>query len=632
LRASSFWPVITSKLISAAFVGGVTLANTALADSASSEGLPSIWKNSRSLSVPAGSETVLPLGPLVTESKTGAASKATDQTLVLRELVLASNSSVVFPPFKSIFIQNLIAADGARIKFPILASGADGKPGNSGDGVNATSGGSGGDGVNLPFFVAHLEGHVVIEAQGGDGAAGKAGRDGRQGPAGRKGQNAPTLFFGLFYLGDGDDGGAGYQGEKGGDGGNGGNGGAGGQVWFYYIDKAAFADIAIEVSGGRGGSAGSAGFGGLGGDGGPAGKGIQDGRQGPMGMPGIPGKPGKPGRPGASGNSSIYQLDPELFACLVQLHARSTLEDLTDDDFNGCRSVSHLQTTLTPSPVLSPVPPTLTPSPRLSPDVALTPSPTPAAPAPTAPASATPALKIVSGGKKGLHVWNDLKENVAHLDADGEDGEAAASTWIPGNSGDNGTSASSGGAITMILHALPARIQISAKGGNGGAGANAASGVAGMPGQRGRDETLAHGATKGADGSAGGPGGNGGNGGHGGSGGQIKIVYIPEPPSSYDPQWISRIDFDVSGGLGGEAASGGKGGFGGVAGKGGRKFFHHRAAAGKHGPQGPDVMLGKSGEFGSDGKIEFWEAGAWSDWIIDDFKRMITIMRSSRTS
>lgn len=236
-----------------------------------------------------------------------------EEFLEIEHLRLGQSAEIHLPEFKSVRIKRLIASDGSRIKFVANNSGRDAEPGAKG-----------GDGTRVILFFDSIDGHVVVEAKGGDGGNGLDGQHGRQGTPGAKGRDALRFLF--FYLGNGEPGYPGGNGQDGEDGQDGGDGGAGGQVRIYYKEKKGSSQILVEADGGRGGRGGRAGLGGLGGNGGPGGRGIKQGPQGPMGKPGKNGRPGRPGVPGAPGSISIFQLDQEFYFCLLQIY-------LTGGDF-----------------------------------------------------------------------------------------------------------------------------------------------------------------------------------------------------------------------------------------------------------------------------------------------------------
>lgn len=218
---------------------------------------------------------------------------------------LGENSELQLPSFRSLRIRQLIAKDGARIKLANSSSGQSGE--------FSVNGGDGSDGV---FLFDKVDGHVIIESRGGDGGAGRDGVDGQQGQVGGKGRNG--IWFLFFYLSEGEDGKPGQDGEPGANGEDGGRGGNGGKVKVFYRTKTPNSQILVDVAAGRGGVGGKAGHGGLGGPGGPGGRGTRPGAQGPMGRAGENGKPGRPGEPGFPGKAEIYQVDADLYRCLLQ--------------------------------------------------------------------------------------------------------------------------------------------------------------------------------------------------------------------------------------------------------------------------------------------------------------------------
>lgn len=241
--------------------------------------------------------------------------------LQLGTIQLGEKSTLVLSSFKSVHIKEIIAKNGSKILFPSNTSGADGGPS-----VN------GGDAGPVEIFTDKIDGHVLIEARGGNGGDGLDGRDGQQGVDGRKGQNGIRLFW--FYLSDGKQGQKGGPGENGEDGENGGNGGNGGIVKVFYKEKTPDSDIVVDVSAGSAGKGGREGRGGLGGNGGPGGYGIHRGPQGRMGAYGKNGRPGRPGEPGKAGSVSIYQVSARLYSCLVEFYAIK--HQVNEGDWRQC--------------------------------------------------------------------------------------------------------------------------------------------------------------------------------------------------------------------------------------------------------------------------------------------------------
>jgi len=243
--------------------------------------------------------------------------------LEIGELEMGKGSSLELPAFKSIRIRKLYASEGSRIELARAGSGADGE-----DGVD------GGAGADTHFFVDEINGHVVIEARGGDGGQGRDGRRGQQGVSGAKGRDGVRFYF--FYLSSGDRGQTGGPGEDGEDGQDGGRGGDGGRAKVYFVNKAPQAQILVDVSGGRGGRGGRAGHGGLGGAGGPGGQGTSRGPQGFMGPNGKPGVPGRPGAAGSPGAVSIYQVDSVLYGCLLEVEF--VFGEFREEEWTRCLS------------------------------------------------------------------------------------------------------------------------------------------------------------------------------------------------------------------------------------------------------------------------------------------------------
>lgn len=225
--------------------------------------------------------------------------------LMMDSVTLQKESVLELKDFQNIHIRKLIVEEGAKILLAVPQSGRDG-----GAGVD------GGNGASAAFFFDEIHGHLLIEARGGDGGDGRHGRHGRQGLTGGKGQDGRKLFW-FVYLDRGERGQTGLPGENGEDGEDGGDGGHGGRIQIFYQQKTPDSQMAVDVSGGAGGRPGQGGRGGLGGMGGPGGKGWPDGAQGLMGRSGKSGRSGQPGRPGDSGQVEIYQVDSELYHCLL---------------------------------------------------------------------------------------------------------------------------------------------------------------------------------------------------------------------------------------------------------------------------------------------------------------------------
>lgn len=482
------------------------------------------------------------------------------ETIEIDEIILERDAQIIIPPFKSVIIQNLVAEEGAKVQLAHSDSG--------------------GEGANARFFIKKIKGHVVIESRGGDGRDGRDGRHGRQGRDGEDGRDARTLIFGLIWLGDGETGRPGYPGEDGEDGEDGQDGGLGGRITLYYVEKTDESKIFVDVSGGRAGNPGKPGLGGLGGNGGAGGDGWKDGRQGPMGPRGQAGQPGRPGRPGMPGHAAIYQLNERLYRCLMILDARSSVETLSDDDFDTCRETNET----------------------------------------------IPSLSVATIKKVPI-VQSTSDYNVSDVDglllisADGMHGRSARDARLAGASAETASSGANGGAMTIFIKDLPARARLTSRGGRGGNGGNGARGLRGGDGRDGRHGGLFRKAQPGENGASGTHGGNGSDGGHGGSGGYIRVVYIVSDAQTYDASWTSRFDVDVSGGIGGDFGVGAEGGEGGLAGRGGKKFLSSkRAADGYPGVKGKHGRDGRNGAHGDDGHIEFFEASSTTDWIIEEFK------------
>lgn len=483
---------------------------------------------------------------------------------------LEEGASLELPPFKSVYIRELVAKDGARIRIQKSSSGADGSGGEL-----ALDGGRGADGASgerTRVFIEDLKGHLVIESRGGDGGRGHPGRHGRQGLDGKDGRDARTLFLGLIYLGNGEDGRPGENGEDGGDGGDGGRGGDGGIVEVFFVKRTSSSQVVVDVDGGDGGEGGNAGLGGLGGNGGKGGAGIKAGRQGPMGKSGRAGNPGRPGIPGLPGKSYVYQVDIPLYYCLANLNALLVTEELSSADYDLCRGVSNLRVhrgKLWPS-------------------------------------SHTDVLVTEEGGELTLA-------------ANGKNGKSAPASMGPGMRASDGSSGSSGGRLTVLLNEMPKKMNIWAQGGRGGDGGAGGHGKRGPDGQNGRDGNLFRHATSGTAGGDGGDGVHGSNGGDGGAGGSIRIIYLGDEDSMEALK--DRIDVHLEGGLAGSAGLGGFGGRGGQGGKAGKKFWpKDQVFDGADGRRGQDGSRGRDGRRGEDGEIEFLQVQSLNDWIVSEFE------------
>ncbi len=506
--------------------------------------------------------TILPIEvPPGVEEKLDASTSG--EVLQLDKVVLEEDSSLVIEDFKSIRIRELVAKDGARIRLLQKSSGGDGGAGSRA-----------GDGASARLFLEDLKGHLLVEARGGDGGRGVDGKNGRQGLDGKDGRRARTLFFGIIYLGNGEDGHTGEPGEDGEAGGDGGDGGNGGTIAVYFNSKSSFANVVVDVDGGAGGMGGRGGRGGLGGDGGRGGAGLEHGKAGLNGRPGRPGVSGKPGKPGKPGRAYVYQPSKALFDCLSHLEARLDIEDLTETDINECRAHQ-------------------TPSERSALSIS----------------SSTPASVVT-----------EVNENEFHLNADGQSGQSSVDALVPGLTPADASSGASGGFLTIVLRELPVKAVISAQGGRGGDGGRGANGFKGKDGQDGRNANAFRKATRGENAGDGGAAGHGSNGGDGGTGGTVRLVYLIDETSQFDPNWRSRFQIYIHGGDGGRAGEGGAGGRAGKGGKGGIKLWmSKRLANGIDGKKGADGLAGKEGRAGEDGKVEFIEARTYSDWIVDEF-------------
>lgn len=482
------------------------------------------------------------------------------------DVVLDQNSVLVLSDFKSVHIQHLVAKDGARIRLAANANGGDGGAGENGS-----------NGSDARFFLGSIEGHIIIEARGGNGGDGLAGKNGRQGADGMDGRNGRTLFFGLIYIGDGDNGQPGLAGEDGQDGTNGGRGGDGGNIALFYREKTSDSKIMIDVNGGQGGKGGSGGIGGLGGNGGLGGRGIRRGLQGAMGLPGKSGKPGQSAMPGLPGEAVVYQLENNLFRCLFELDLLSYEQRLSDLDFSICSNLNESK-------------------------------------------EIKASITLASAVKKTTSPRDD---SIVLLSADGYDGENSSDAHLTGSTPPPGAAGSAGGAMTILVHDVPDFVVLSARGGHGGNGARGAMGAKGADGQNGRDKTWFHKGSAGTDGQNGGDGGNGSDGGMGANGGHIRIVYILRPEAAYDSDWANHFDYDVSGGTGGKAGDAGFGGRGGQGGKGGKRSSGKFYANGANGIAGRDGHQGQDGVSGSDGTVEFFEADSYENWVVSEFQRWL---------
>ncbi|MBN8555709.1 MAG: collagen-like protein [Deltaproteobacteria bacterium] len=492
------------------------------------------------------------------------------QALEMGEVKLAKNSSLILPSFRSIRIQHLIAEEGARIRFAANASGGSGE--NSASGKNSE---------NARFFLGKVEGHIVIEAKGGDGGDGQNGTNGQNGRDGGPGPDGRTLLFGWVYIGDGGDGENGAHGEHGGDGENGGNGGNGGKILLLYKEKTLDSKIIVDVSAGRAGKAGLAGMGGLGGNGGAGGQGVNRGHQGAMGVSGLSGFPGKPGEPGQPGEALVYQVNDELFECLFRLDLFNSAEDLREEDFDQCREITSSED------LNSPI--------------------------------------VVASNHKILDIPLSA-EKIMWVQADGESGVSAPSAKFFGTRPYDGSSGAAGGDITILVRDIPESTVITARGGMGGDAGNGANGKRGLDGKDGRDFGFKRKAEPGEDGERGGNGGAGSNGGQGGKGGKIRIVRVKQNAEDIDDSWMNFFETDVSSGTGGKNGVGGIAGRGGQGGRGGKipgvdgDQVEKRAPDGKPGPSGTNGKEGKKGERGEDGVVEFYEADTYAAWVVEDFK------------
>lgn len=479
---------------------------------------------------------------------------------------LEAQSVLELSDFRSLRIQHLIAEEGARIRLAANANGGHGGHGQAGS-----------DGENVRFFLGKIEGHIVIEARGGNGGDGLDGAHGRQGADGLKGRDGRTVLFGLIYVGDGDAGQPGSPGEPGQDGESGGAGGNGGHVALFYREKTPGSKIFIDVNGGRGGKGGRGGIGGLGGNGGVGGRGVRRGAQGPMGSSGKSGKPGFSARSGRPGEAVVYQLDPELFQCLYRLDLLSSVQTLSTEDFDSCKSdqTSHLL------------------------------------PAPLVFAS---SVRKTSSEKSYITMA---------FSADGLSGDDASNALQAGTTPPAGADGAHGGEMTLLVRDLPEAIQLSARGGNGGRGGNGAIGTRGLDGMNGRNEGLFHKATAGTDGQDGGNGGDGSDGGNGASGGHIRVVYVHAFDQGFETDWISHFEYDLAGGSGGLQGMGGVGGRGGQAGLGGKKWNGKYEANGRPGLTGQNGRAGRQGSAGEDGTIEFFETESYQAWVISEYQRYL---------
>jgi hypothetical protein len=512
------------------------------------------YAESSSIDVPSGSEQRI-------------SASSQPEKLELDRVVIGEQSTLILPRFKSITIQKLIAKAGAKIQ--LMHSGGESP---------------------ARFFLNEIDGHILIEARGLDGTRGRDGRNGRQGRNGADGRRARTLLFGLFYIGNGEDGKPGEPGENGENGADGGDGTPGGRVTVYYQEKADFADIVIDVDGGKGGEPGAPGLGGLGGNGGHGGFGLKLGLQGPMGVNGTPGFPGRPGRPGASGRAGVYQLSKELFDCLSKLDARSQFEDLGDEDYRDCRSYE----------AISPLP-------------------------------ESPKAQLVAfvSGKSNLE---ESEDGSIYLNSDGADGKDAKSSRVYGATPLDGSAGANGGNLTVLVREIPKAVYISARGGKGGSGAQGSDGQKGIDGYDGQNANAFRKSTPGTDGLDGGRAGNGSSGGAGGAGGNIRVIYL-KTESQYEPNWRGAFQTDASAGIGGRGAQGGHGGRGGRGGLGGATMIvGKKQPDGKDGMPGADGVSGRDGLNGEAGAIEFHEAESFTDWIVDEFKLETEILRNNSAS
>ncbi len=477
------------------------------------------------------------------------------------------------PPFRSIIINRLIAERGSKIEIAVQNSG--------GDGGGGQPGAPGGDGTFSPIWIREIVGDIVIEARGGDGGAGVTGRDGNQGRTGDAGRRGRTLFYGLIYLSRGEDGSPGYPGENGEDGGSGGDGGRGGQIVVVYAKKSSDSSIVVDASGGQGGPGGRGGLGGLGGNGGRgAERGWGGGRQGPMGPQGMHGRSGAPGRPGHPGQVSMYHISEALFDCLSFIEMELEFEDIPFEE----RSAQHYETCR---------------------EIALK--------------DREVIRNIQSQSDNQISAIQDLLSQPLpfHFASDGRDGVSAPTSF--GFPPFDGSSASSGGGITLVFRDLPDRATISARGGRGGDGAQGVKGRDGRGGSDGRRGGLFRKSKLGENGENGENGGSGSHGGAGGHGGHVRVVWLTTSAEDYDANWRQRFEVTVSGGLGGHGGLGGIGGRGGLGGEGGKRFLiKDRRDDGQPGLPGLPGLDGLDGVLGDDGHVEFIEIENEFDWIIED--------------
>lgn len=180
----------------------------------------------------------------------------------------------------------------------------------------------------------------------------------------------------------------------------------------------------------------------------------------------------------------------------------------------------------------------------------------------------------------------------------GEDGE----NGLAGDGGEAGGRANSASDITLdIPNGSTDSYRLIARGGRGGNGGDGGEGGAGGSGggggQGGNSYFYCYAGWAppggpggdGGNGATGGTGGRGGSGGSGGNAGSIRVTY----PSGYNPSWIQ---YDVSGGMGGQGGRGGWAGQPGWGGYGGPGGYGE-----PYGPSGQPGWGGLRGGYGQDG-------------------------------
>ena len=283
----------------------------------------------------------------------------TSQILAARELVFRPGSRLVFDDSsQNTAGQFFIVADRITVedpnkpgiiswKRPAMAKPVDrgqassGGPGagdgaHGGTGATGAPGNSGAGGQNAPGLMVMVRtivnGGLVVDFRGDNGAEGGLGQTGGDGGAGARGGPArQARSSGPFNTtiwhpwcesgpGQGGNGGSGGQGGPGGTGGKGGNGGNATLVSLPEHLGTLFQAVRIDLGGGQGGGGGLPGKGGKGGPGGHEGElanfcnGAN--RNGSGGGQGQEGPKGERGESGRAGQPFVAQLTNEQFKTL----------------------------------------------------------------------------------------------------------------------------------------------------------------------------------------------------------------------------------------------------------------------------------------------------------------------------